>query len=308
MLAYDERPILVLWAGAPEAQFCLLLPVHISIFMRNVKLVATDLDGTFLRNDRSVSAANLRALTELGERGIIRVAATGRNLHKVKEVLRPDVPFDYIVFSSGAGVYSWRRQQYIFSQNIVRSSARKLLRHFIQKNENFHAFCPVPNNHKHYFFRGHRECEEFERYFEFNSQFAIPLDVNRLPDSEMCQFLVIIKEDEAHFSRLKSEIEALCSEIRVIRASSPISKGYIWLEVFHRLVSKGNGVLEVCKRHHIRPEQTMGVGNDYNDFDLLEFTQHSYLTENSPAEIKHKYPLVPTNEEDAFAVMVQTLF
>jgi len=41
---------------------------------------------------------------------------------------------------------------------------------------------------------------------------------------------------------------------------------------------------------------------------LLEFTQHSYLTENSPAEIKHKYPLVPTNEEDAFAVMVQTLF
>lgn len=289
-------------------EFYLLLPDAISNIMQNVKLVATDLDGTFLRNDRSISAANLAALHKLGKRGIIRVAATGRNLQKVCEVLGPEVPFDYIVFSSGAGVYCWREQKHIAAQNIVRSSVQKLLRHFIQKNENFHCFLPVPNNHKHYFYRGHRECEEFERYFNFNRRFAIPLDKDCLPDSEMCQFLVIIREDEAHFACLKSEIEALCPEIRVIRASSPISKGYIWLEIFHRSVSKGNGVLAVCKRHHINPEHTMSVGNDYNDFDLLEFTQHSFLTRNSPYEIRHKYPLMPTNEEDAFAVMVQSLF
>ena len=275
--------------------------------MKDIKLVATDLDGTFLRNDRSISEANLRALYDLGERNIIRVAATGRNLQKVKDVLTPDIPFDYIVFSSGAGVYCWREQKHIFSQNIIQSSALKLLNHFIQKKENFHAFFPVPENHKHYYYRGHKECEEFERYFNFNRNFAAELDKHHLPETDLCQFLVIIKEDEKHFRELKAEIEALCSEIRVIRASSPITKGYIWLEVFHRSVSKGNGVLQVCKRHGIDPAHTMSVGNDYNDFDLLEFTRHSFLTGNSPNEIKDKYPLVPSNEQDAFAVSVQPL-
>ena len=96
-------------------------------------------------------------------------------------------------------------------------------------------------------------------------------------------------------------------EIRVIRASSPITKGYIWLEVFHHSVSKGNGVLEICRLHDITSEQTLGVGNDYNDFDLLETTRHSFLTNNSPDEIKNRYPLVPSNEEDAFAVLVESL-
>lgn len=275
--------------------------------MRDVKLVATDLDGTFLRNDRTISEANLTALERLGERNIIRVAATGRNLTKVKDVLNTDIPFDYIVFSSGAGVYDWQKQEHIYSQNIVADSARKLLNFLVDQQLNFHAFYPVPDNHKHFYFRGAEPCEEFERYFEFNKAHATELEVHTLPSGELCQFLVILKENEERFRNLKAAIEALCPEIRVIRASSPLTKGYIWLEIFHRSVSKGNGVLEICRRNGIHADQTLGVGNDYNDFDLLETTRHSFLTDNSPDKIKHRYPLVPSNEQDAFAVLVKPL-
>ena len=275
--------------------------------MKDVKLVATDLDGTFLRNDRSISPANYKALEQLGQKGILRVAATGRNLHKVKDVIDPEVPFDYIVFSSGAGVYDWNNKSHIYSQNIVEQSAAKLLKFLMDEQLNFHAFYPVPENHKHFYFRGANACEEFERYFEFNKAYADELEVDNLPNGELCQFLVILKEDELKFENLKNSIEALCPEIRVIRASSPLTSGYIWLEVFHRNVSKGNGVLEVCRINAIKPEQTLGVGNDYNDIDLLETTRHSFLTANSPNEIQNKYKLVPSNEDDAFAVLVQPL-
>lgn len=275
--------------------------------MKDVKLVATDLDGTFLRNDRSISSANYKALEELGKKDIVRVAATGRNLHKVKDVIDPEVPFDYIVFSSGAGVYDWNNKNHIYSQNIVEKSAAKLLEFLMDEQLNFHAFYPVPENHKHFYFRGANACEEFERYFDFNKAYADEIEVENLPNGELCQFLVILKEDELKFKKLKNSIEALCPEIRVIRASSPLTPGYIWLEVFHRKVSKGNGVLEVCRINDIKPEQTLGVGNDYNDIDLLETTQHSFLTSNSPNEIQNKYRLVPSNEEDAFAVLVQPL-
>ena len=55
--------------------------------MKNIRLVATDLDGTFLKNDKSISPKNLEALNVLGDRKIVRAVATGRNLRKVKEVL-----------------------------------------------------------------------------------------------------------------------------------------------------------------------------------------------------------------------------
>jgi len=275
--------------------------------MENIKLVATDLDGTFLKNDRTISLKNLEALNKLGDKGIVRVAATGRNLEKVKQVLNNHVPFDYIVFSSGAGVFDWKEQKHLFSQNIKTKSAKKLLQHFIKNEVNFHAFFPVPENHKHYYFRGNKDCEEFERYFEFNKAYAKKLNVAALPDSELCQFLVIIREDENLFSRLKAEIESLCPEIRVIRASSPITKGYIWIEVFHHSVSKGNGLNEICKLTGIKRNETMGLGNDYNDFDLLEFTAFSFLTENAPDEIKSQFTIIPSNEEDAFAISVEAL-
>jgi Cof subfamily protein (haloacid dehalogenase superfamily) len=276
--------------------------------MKNIKLVATDLDGTFLKNDRTISSNNMEALFKLGDKKIMRVAATGRNLEKVKQVLNKHVPFDFVVFSSGAGIFNWKEKKHIYNQNIKTESVRKLLNYFIQQNINFHAFYPVPQNHKHYYYRGNEKCEEFERYFNFNKADADELNVNNLPKSELCQFLVIIRENQSHFNRLKTEIENLCPEIRVIRASSPITAGYIWIEVFHKSVSKGNGVNEICKFTGIRRDETMGLGNDYNDFDLLEFTKYSFLTENSPEEIKHKYPLVPSNENDAFAQSVQHLF
>jgi len=110
---------------------------------KHIKLVATDLDGTFLKDDRSVSERNLKALHRLGEKNIVRVVATGRNLRKVEEVLSPDVPFDYIVFSSGAGVFNWKEKKHIFNRNITPNSTERLVTHFKQQDYNFYG---ISNN------------------------------------------------------------------------------------------------------------------------------------------------------------------
>ena len=275
--------------------------------MKNIKLVATDLDGTFLKDDRSISERNIEALHQLGEKQIVRTVATGRNLRKVKEVLNEHLPFDYIVFSSVAGVFDWKEKKHIHQKNLSEDSSHKLLQYFVSNKISFHAFYPVPDNHKHWYYRGERYCEEFERYFNFNNAFAAELDVTNLPKTGLCQFLVIIPEDVEWFNRLKEEIEAVCTNIRVIRSSSPITPGYIWIEIFHNSVSKGNGVKIVCDHLEVDYKNTVGIGNDYNDFDLLNFTAHSFITNNAPAEILKLYKSAPTNENDAFAFVTQPL-
>ncbi len=273
--------------------------------MREIHLVATDLDGTFLRDDKTISKANLNALQDLRNRGVVTVAATGRNLFKIHEVIPKEVPFDYYVFSSGAGVFDKHKEKHIFGQNLPKESALKLIRYFMDEDLNFHAFWPVPNNHKLWYYRGSEICHEFERYFAFHNSRSFELPADGKIDSDVCQFLVVIPYDEARFMIMKSNIEQLCPMARVIRSSSPLHTNYIWLEIFHKDVSKGNGVLHLCNMLGIDPQQTLGIGNDYNDIDLLEFTAHAFITNNAPEVIKKQYVLVPSNEEDAFAHVIE---
>ncbi|PIE66451.1 MAG: hypothetical protein CSA26_00815 [Desulfobacterales bacterium] len=40
----------------------------------------------------------------------------------------------------------------------------------------------------------------------------------------------------------------------------------------------------------------MGIGNDYNDIELLDFTALSYMVANAPAELKERYGQTSSND------------
>lgn len=268
---------------------------------KKLKLVATDLDGTFLKNDKSISKENLDTLKSLGEMGILRVVATGRNLQKTQEVIANHVPFDYIVFSSGAGVYDWKYKKLLFYQNLNKSVVRQLSDYLVDRDLNFHLFKPVPENFKCWYFRGSVPCSEFERYFDYHQSYSEEFLVNQNLDSEACQFLVVFPNDPDRFHSLKDEIQKNFPEVKVVRTSSPLETDYIWMEIFHHSVSKGNGVRYLCDWLKIEHEYTLGIGNDFNDMDLLEFTNFSYIVENGPQELKGLFLPARSNEESAFA-------
>jgi Cof subfamily protein (haloacid dehalogenase superfamily) len=272
--------------------------------LEKIQLIATDLDGTFLNNDKSISASNLSALKLLGRQGIIRVAATGRNLRKVDEVIPREVPFDYVVFSSGAGVINWQTQELLLKQNIPAHQASEITRFLISKRVNFNAYRAVPENHSLWFHQGGGPCEEFERYFAYHHSFADPLPLDKSPLETLCQFLVILPNNPDLFYELKRDMESGFPEIGVIRSTSPLGTGFIWMEVFNRKVSKGNAIAFLCDRLAIPQDQTLGIGNDYNDLHLLDFTHHSFMVENAMEELKVRYQAAPSNEDNAFSFAV----
>jgi len=266
-----------------------------------VKLVATDLDGTFLKSDNSVSAQNLEALHLLSEKGITRVIATGRNLQKTREVISTGVPFDYIVFSSGAGVFDCSGEKLVYHQNMEENLTHQLTEYLIRSDLNFYLFRPVPENFKCQYNRGSVPCQEFENYLRFHHQYSEPLSKDFKIYGESCQFLVVFPNQLSRFLKFKDEIEGYFEGVKVVRTSSPMETGYIWMEIFHESVSKGNGVKFICDLLNIGYEHTLGIGNDFNDIDLLEFTKYSYVVENSPDELKRKYLKTGSNNDNGFS-------
>ena len=128
-----------------------------------VKMVITDLDGTLLNNDHLLSDINLKHLYYLREQSVLIVAATGRSLFKVNAVLGEEVPLDYVIFSSGAGVYDWQNRRLLKCEEFDKGTAPVLCANLIDLNQNFVVFEPIPNNNKFWFHQGAGLCSEFEQ-------------------------------------------------------------------------------------------------------------------------------------------------
>ena len=67
-----------------------------------IKLIAFDLDGTFLDPKKNISPDNIRALEEAAAKGVVIVPATGRIVGGVPQQIR-ELPFiRYYVTANGA--------------------------------------------------------------------------------------------------------------------------------------------------------------------------------------------------------------
>jgi Cof subfamily protein (haloacid dehalogenase superfamily) len=274
---------------------------------QNIRLIATDLDGTLLNDSKQISEADSAMLHHLGRLGIVRVVATGRSMHKVREVLSPDAPFDYIVFSSGSGVYDWQRQVLLNSYAFEANALSQASEYLISNDHNFLVFRPIPYNNRFSFFRGTRECNEFEGYLQRHQGDHQPLMLGQT-ESQAGQIMAILPSDETLFTKLKRELCERIANIRVIRSTSPVNGAYIWAEIFPDTVSKGHGIQWLCNYLKIEQPETCGIGNDYNDLEMLDFVQFPYLVGNAPDNLRQNYNSVSvTNNQNGFSAVLEQL-
>ncbi len=68
-------------------------------------VIATDLDGTLIASDTSVSNQNLEAIKRLSNRGASIVLVTGRTFYEILPQLIKCPCIDYFVYSNGACIY-----------------------------------------------------------------------------------------------------------------------------------------------------------------------------------------------------------
>jgi Cof subfamily protein (haloacid dehalogenase superfamily) len=273
--------------------------------IKRIRLIATDLDGTLLRDDKTISGIDLETLLKLEQYNIIRVAATGRSLHKVNEVLLPDSPFDYVVFSSGGGVFDWKKKELMVSEHFATDISILLCCFLIRLKLNFIVFKPIPQNNLFCFHRGAGVCSEFDNYLHRHTGDFSALNMDSYYE-EAGQFMAVIPNNEILFDSISNKLKSTFDGIRVIRSTSPVDPRFIWLEIFPDTVSKGHGIKWVCDRLEIDYSATAGIGNDFNDIDMLDFVGHPFILGNSTPGLLGKYPSVDaTNNKNGFSKVVQ---
>jgi len=269
--------------------------------MDKLHIVISDLDGTLLPCKGKISKSSINTLVQLKAENIVRVIATGRNLFSCMEVLDNNFPIDYLIFASGGGIMRWKDKKIIYSQSLSAETVFKTANILFSEKIDFTIQKPIPENHKFLYHHTGNKNTDFNDRVNIYKPFAEK--INSIDDTklEASQLLAILPEDVKRFELLKQKF----SDIKIIRATSPIDNKSIWMEFFPTNVSKAKASQWLCNTLGIKQETTFTIGNDYNDVDMLDWSKHSFVVENAPLDMKEIYKICPSVCQDGFTKAVE---
>ena len=276
--------------------------------MKKKVIVATDLDGTLLNSNHKLSDKDQRTLLGLKEEGHLRVVATGRILYSAMQVLAEDFPIDYLVFSSGGGILDWHTKKLIHSNSMEQDDLIRSLDLLESMGLNFMVHGPVPENHfclcksgENFDLKDHNH--RVENYRAFHTPWS---ERENFLSEWGAQASVIVSSVPTQvgaeiYGRLKDKLP----ELHVVRATSPLDSNYNWIEILPTGVSKASGCQWLKEYLGATNRKTIAVGNDYNDIDMLEWADTSYVVSNTPEELKSRYHVVVSNDESGFSEAIK---
>ena len=259
-------------------------------------LIFTDLDGTLIAGGNPVSAMNAKTIEMLALANIGVIPVSGRNLKMLEKVLPQDLPIDFAICSTGAGIITWPQKELIFRAelNVVEAAeATEILRSF-QVNFMVHSCLPENDKCQYSLADGIIPCEDFYRCLE-----RMPEPRKMLPrawdgGTGASQLLAVFSREEEARSELIAE--KLQRSFSVVWSTSPLDHESIWLEIFAKGVKKSAAAKWL--QTQIAPEAPCyAIGNDFNDLDLLEWADSSLVMADSPPLLQRSYEVLHTIPE-----------
>ena len=250
----------------------------------------TDFDGTLLTDDRRIRSRDLDTLARLRAAGVITVIATGRSLDSFGRALgqmglgTKELPLDYLIFSTGAGIMAWPGEQLIRTCSIPKHGVVEIAACFDRLGFDYMIHKAVPDTSYFLFKFISGNNPDFVRRMEMYADFGSPLGEGNTMYDHATEVLAIVP------GGLPAEqLEALRCELSgfsVIKATSPLDHSSSWIEVFPAGVSKRDSAKWLARHLDVGQETVTAVGNDYNDEDLLAWAGQAFLMDNSPDVLK----------------------
>lgn len=259
----------------------------------------TDLDGTLMTDARTISSQDLLTLERLQRSGVVTALATGRSVHSLEKALKAigfgkgQFPIDYVLFSTGSGIMAFPGREIIFQRSLTSSDVRKIMDYFDFHRLDYMVHRAIPHT-REFLYRSHGlPNPDFETRLAFHRGDGSPLKDSIRNVAPATQVLAVIPAgtDAPELDTIRRNLP----DLSVIQATSPLDHQSVWIEVFHKDVSKSKAAAFLAERLSIHRRDSISIGNDYNDEDLLAWSGKGYVVENAPEHLKRAYETVGSN-------------
>ena len=263
--------------------------------MIDIKLVATDLDGTLLDGRKVVPDEEKKALRKCREMGVEVCLASGRSFEAVGRFARDIGMEDCLIIScNGARMDKTCDGPILFENNLDPDAAREAAVRLIRAGLYIECYCdryiymanrrPLPT-------RNHAPGLTPDGRVEFIDGAGALIE--RGP--RMARKMIVFTDDPAEIEKARALLEGL--------GLSLSQSGEDNLEIMARGAGKGDMLRRYMALRGIGRENVMAFGDQTNDLDMLLSAAWSAAMGNAVREVKDACRLVvPDNDHHGVAV------
>ncbi|HLL91264.1 MAG TPA: HAD family hydrolase, partial [Tepidisphaeraceae bacterium] len=233
------------------------------------RMIAIDLDGTLLTHHGNVSPRTKEAVHRCLAEGLLVCFATGRNWTESRAVLEAVGHYDTAVFAGGAMVVDTKNEVMLHRQLVDPQLARELCGFFEDR-----GYCAMALQDRaacglDYLASADVELDESTKLWVelFGAGLHRRSDLRTFGHEHTVRVGTVTPAVDA--GRTVADLRDRFGE-RITTHSIRIPQfGSEVIEVFDPAVNKWAGILMVARRHGIKPEQIVAVGDDVNDLPML---------------------------------------
>ena len=238
------------------------------------RMIATDLDSTLLRTDKTISDYSVSMFNTCREKGIMTVFATARPL-SMTSVFTKKIHIDGLIATNGAFIYAANKliYEYVLPVELSRkllaelSVSPEIIRISARKREGYYTNIPM---------------NETEVSYDF-----------RIPLNEPIVHLSFRTDDTAY----AVEIIRKYPELEIYHTS-----GENHYDVGAKGCNKANGVKKLAFEFGIHIDEIVAFGDDYNDIEMLRECGVGIAVSNAINEVKVAADYIcDTNDNDGVA-------
>lgn len=275
--------------------------------MKDIKLVALDLDGTLFDNSSRISKRNLTAIRSITDKGIHVVISTGRPFEGIPFDQIKGTGINYAITANGSGIYEISTGKCLYENAMDEELVTPILNFLLTRDIHMDAFIggkgytpiqcvetaqklTVPSSIKNYIITTRTRLDNILQFIHENQLKVQKMTLNFYPAADGT---LIDRETVRKFLVSNPSITTVCG-------------GYNNLEFTRADANKSVGLRKLAEILGVNPDATMAIGDTENDLAIIEAAGIGVAMGNATDAVKARADYVTTtNTKDGVAAAIE---
>lgn len=275
--------------------------------MKDIKLVALDLDGTLFDNSSRISKRNLTAIRSITDKGIHVVISTGRPFEGIPFDQIKGTGINYAITANGSGIYEISTGKCLYENAMDEELVTPILNFLLTRDIHMDAFIggkgytpvqcvetaqklTVPSSIKNYIITTRTRLDNILQFIHENQLKVQKMTLNFYPAADGT---LIDRETVRKFLVSNPSITTVCG-------------GYNNLEFTRADANKGVGLRKLAEILGVNPDATMAIGDTENDLAIIQAAGIGVAMGNATDAVKARADYVTTtNTKDGVAAAIE---
>ena len=269
----------------------------------SIRLIASDLDGTLLTDQKTISPETVKTLRWAADKGIYLVPVTGRSYTAVPDFIKEFPGVEYVITSNGGAVYSAASGERIYQRLLEPESVEAAFKAPRPDNMAVEIFIEGRPYSEMSYVNDPKAYGATEYGAEYVRRTRTPvedLESFAMENRDRLDSMAFVCADPVEREGFRQYLKNHVPDIYVTSSVSHL------LEIGHKDAGKGNTLRYLMDYLGVDREETMAVGDGDNDISMLRAVRHGVAVRNGTKACRDAAVRVTgSNQEDGVAQAVK---